>query len=199
MRQILSLLCLLCLTVVCVAQASELTGEQRSAVVTKLSSASKNIKILKADFVQTRTSTMLAAPIESKGTLCFTAPDEVRWSYTSPQSTTLVIKGDSLLIVSGCGRERKGNNRISKAIATVIRESFVGGSAFNERMFLCRIYEEGTNYRVEMKPIRRDMQKMFQCLTITIEKKNLLVQRLELQEKDGNATVIVFRNQKASR
>ncbi|MBQ6047488.1 MAG: outer membrane lipoprotein carrier protein LolA [Bacteroidales bacterium] len=199
MKRILSLLCLLCLTVVCVAQASELTGDQRSAVVTKLSSASKNLKGLKADFVQTRTSTMLAAPIESKGTLSFMAPDEVRWSYTSPQSTTLVIKGDNLSVVTGDGRERKSGNRMSKAMATMIRESFVGGSVFNERLFSSKIYDEGNTYRAELKPVRRDMQRMFQSVTVTFDKRNTLVQRLELQEKDGNATVIVFRNQKASR
>jgi outer membrane lipoprotein-sorting protein len=142
---------------------------------------------------------MLAAPIESKGTLSFTAPDEVRWSYTSPQSTTLVIKGDNLSVVTGDGRERKSGNRMSKAMATMIRESFVGGSVFNERLFSSKIYDEGNTYRAELKPVRRDMQRMFQSVTVTFDKRNTLVQRLELQEKDGNATVIVFRNQKASR
>ncbi|MEO8274639.1 MAG: outer membrane lipoprotein carrier protein LolA [Thermoanaerobaculia bacterium] len=79
-------------------QAPGLTLAQRSeALVDRIRFEQKRLRTLEADFVQYRVSEFLAAPEESRGTFSYSAPDLVRWDYTSPKPVSLVIREDEMV------------------------------------------------------------------------------------------------------
>ena len=60
---------------------------------TSLKEASKNIRSVKADFLQKRTLQILTKPLLSEGKLFFYTPDSLRWEYLSPLRSVMLQKG----------------------------------------------------------------------------------------------------------
>jgi len=55
--------------------------------------ASRNIRSVKADFLQKRTLQILTRPLLSEGKLFFYTPDSLRWEYLSPLRSVMLPEG----------------------------------------------------------------------------------------------------------
>ena len=85
------------LTVVAVLFPSVSLGS--SPETARLERTLKDIRGLKAEFVQIREVSLTGESIEAMGFLAFRPPDGFRLVYTAPESQELVIQGDSLWVV----------------------------------------------------------------------------------------------------
>ena len=65
---------------------------------TSLKEAFKNIRSVKADFLQKRFLQILTKPFLSEGKLFFNTPDSLRWEYLSPLRTVMLQKGSTIQV-----------------------------------------------------------------------------------------------------
>lgn len=121
---------------------------------------------LEADFVQTKSSAMMNEPQVSTGHLVYRAPDFMQWSYRTPQAMTWEIDGEKSNV----------NPQIQKMLRMIM--SSISGDA------------------AEDPKLQKETKKLFREVNITMDEKNEAAKRVELIEKNGDVTVIEFKNTK---
>ena len=119
---------------------------------------------LEADFTQTKTSALMNEPQVSTGHLVYRAPDYMQWAYTSPQTITWEINGTKSNV----------NPQIQKLLR-MIMASIAGNSQEDEKM-------------------QRESKRLFKAVNITMDERNEVAKRVELIEKNGDVTIIEFKN-----
>lgn len=119
---------------------------------------------LEADFTQTKTSALMSEPQVSTGHLVYRSPDYMQWAYTSPQTITWEINGTKSNV----------NPQIQKLLR-MIMASIAGNSQEDEKM-------------------QRESQRLFKAVNITMDERNEVAKRVELIEKNGDVTLIEFKN-----
>ena len=119
---------------------------------------------LEADFTQTKTSALMSEPQVSTGHLVYRAPDYMQWSYASPQQIIWEINGSKSNV----------NPQIQKLLR-MIMASIAGNSQEDERM-------------------QRESKRLFKAVNITMDERQEVAKRVELIEKNGDVTLIEFKN-----
>ncbi len=119
---------------------------------------------LEADFTQTKTSALMSEPQVSTGHLAYRAPDYMQWSYASPQQIIWEINGSKSNV----------NPQIQKLLR-MIMASIAGNSQEDERM-------------------QRESKRLFKAVNITMDERQEVAKRVELIEKNGDVTLIEFKN-----
>ncbi len=90
MKRVLLLIVLAVLGLTVYAQP-QLSESQSQEVMSQLSQAAASMQTIQCRFVQEKTSSMLAEPSVSEGVLFFSAPDKMRWEYTTPYPFALSL------------------------------------------------------------------------------------------------------------
>ena len=119
---------------------------------------------LEADFTQTKTSALMSEPQGSTGHLAYRAPDYMQWAYASPQQIIWEINGSKSNV----------NPQIQKLLR-MIMASIAGNSQEDERM-------------------QRESKRLFKAVNITMDERQEVAKRVELIEKNGDVTLIEFKN-----
>jgi len=119
---------------------------------------------LEADFVQTKSSALMVEPQVSTGHMSYRAPDFMRWEYSKPQTIVWEIDGDKTNV----------NPQIQKLLRSIMA-SVQGQSA------------EDAN-------IQRETKKLFRSVQVTMDEKTHVAKQVELIEKNGDTTIIEFKN-----
>lgn len=171
-----------------------LTEAESQKVVAELTEAAALMQTLQCRFVQEKTSSMLAEPSIAKGTMHYAAPDRMRWEYTSPYAFALVVNGDRIVkVTEGKAEALEGNSsRMYQGIVGIIMGSASGKKLFDTSVFDVVLYDEGTCWRAEMTPKRRDMKRMFSQLVFRFDKKAKGISRVEFKDAGGDVTSIRF-------
>ena len=119
---------------------------------------------LTADFTQTKHVAMMREPQVSQGHMVYRAPDYMKWQYTKPKAVVWEINGT----------ESNVNPQIQNLL----------------RMIMTSVAGEGT----EAAKLQKESKKLFKSVTITMDEKTHVAQRVELVEKNGDTTIIEFTN-----
>jgi len=119
---------------------------------------------LEADFVQTKTSAMLAEPQVSTGHMTYRAPDYMQWAYISPQQLVWEIDGEQSNV----------NPQIQKLLR-MIMSSVAGNSADDPKL-------------------QKESKRLFREVNITMDASGQVARHVELIEKNGDTTTIEFTN-----
>jgi outer membrane lipoprotein-sorting protein len=69
------------------------------AEAARMEAALKELRGVRAEFIQIRSVSLTGEEIEARGTLAFVPPHRFRLAYTTPEPQELVIRGDSLWVV----------------------------------------------------------------------------------------------------
>ena len=123
---------------------------------------------LEAPWRQTRHSPLLKEDLKSSGVVYLQQPDKIHWEVLEPVSKVTVMNGSSAR-----GRFRLPTEKDFKA--TVL---------------------EGEDYTVDLTPLRRDLQLIFSQVTLTVDKKSLLIKSALLRGTDGGWSYLEFGDRK---
>ena len=123
---------------------------------------------LEARWQQTRHSPLLREDLKSSGVVYLQQPDKIRWEVLEPVSKVTVMNG-----TAGRGRFRLPTEKDFRAIVL-----------------------EGDDYTVDLVPVRRDLQALFDQVTITVDKQSLLIKQALLRGTDGGWTLLQFGDRK---
>ena len=177
-----------------------LTETESQEVIALLTQATASMQTLQCNFVQEKTSAMLAEPSVAQGTMHYAMPDRMRWEYTDPYAFALVVNGDRIVKVSdGKTEVLEGNaGRMYQGMVSLIMGSASGKKLFDTSAFDVALYDDDSFWKAVMTPKRRDMKRMFSQLVFRFDKKTNSISRVEFMEAGGGVTSIRFEDIKVN-
>jgi outer membrane lipoprotein-sorting protein len=162
---------------------------------TSLKDSFRNIRSVKAGFIQKRSLPILTKPLISEGRFFFYAPDSMRWEYLSPLRSVILQKGDTLQLYHFS--EGKWKPEMTQAaesrqmVLTEIRQWVQG--RFDESKAFKHQYLSGPPGRVMLIP-GEGIDNFVQRIEIVLSARPGVIDRVEVEEPGGSRTSIEFRN-----
>ena len=177
-----------------VSAQTQLSENQAQDIIRQLTQEASTMQSMQCRFVQEMTSTMLAEPSVAEGTMHYAAPDRMRWEYLKPYAFALVVNGERIVKVTDVTAEvLEGNaGRMYQGMVNLIMGSASGQNLFDKSVFDVVLYDDGSFWKAEMTPKRRDMKRMFSQLVFRFDKKTNGISRVEFVSANGDVTSIRF-------
>lgn len=161
--------------------------------------AAQNAKLtsMNSTFVQEKTLTMLTEKIVSKGDFWFKRNDKIRIEYKTPYSYLLIINGDQMITKDNQKESHvnTSSNKLFKQINRIIIDC-VQGAMLNNKDFSVKVFQNQSQFRLQLTPQTKTIKEFFQTITITLDKKDYSVSELELLEQGGDTTRMRFSDKK---
>ena len=182
-RYILSFVCCL-LSVVLYAQ-----GLSEQKIIQKMTASAESIKTVQCNFTQTKRMKMLSKEQVSQGKMFCQQPDKLRWEYTSPRSSTLILDGTNVRLLKG-DSDNGGRNKFMGEMARLIMNSVAGKCLTDSKAFQVSAKELPTEYIATLLPLKKEMKRLYTKLVLHFDTKQSTVTKVELHEKNGDQTII---------
>lgn len=158
-------------------------------IIEKMVSAAQQIKTVQCTFTQTRHMKMLSKEMVSQGKMSCQQPDKLRWEYTSPKATTLILNGTEARLKKGDAANASQNKFIGE-MARLIMNSVAGKCLADSKTFQVTAKESPTQYEATLLPLRKDIKRIYTKLVLHFDLSKATVTEVELYEKGGDRTVI---------
>ena len=158
----------------------------------ELKSAAGTVTSVKAEFVQEKHMKILARPLVSEGVLLFQGPDSLRWEYTQPiQSILLLHNGKTRRFV------QKGGNLIEDASASlqsmqvVVQEitQWLNGRFDDNPAFAARL-EPGR--KIVMTPREESFARLIQRIEVLLSDRPAVIKSVMIFESVDSFTKLEF-------
>lgn len=177
---------------------TEVTGEQKTALVANIEKAHKQLTTLSASFTQEKTSALLTDKVVQKGTLNYKSPKQLRWEYTSPKAMTVIFSNGKVLLKTGSTTTTNPNKMLNEMGTMLINT--INGSFLKENPdFSTRYYKNKSGQIVTvLTPINKKIQKYYKNIVITLNGSSHLAEKVVLNEANGDATTIIFTDKKTN-
>lgn len=185
MPRSLSIIILLIACYLCVGWADTLVGIQGKA---------GEIKSVAANFIQEKHLKILSKPLISKGTFYYQVPQSLRWEYTYPfQSILLIhngninryIKGNDGL-VEDSGAELQAMQIVLQEITLWLRGRFNDNPNFNA------VLETGP--KVVLTPKEKSFAAIIQRIELILSNQPGIIETVRIYENDYSYTKFMFNN-----
>ena len=160
-----------------------------------LKEAFRNIRSVKADFLQKRFLQILTKPLLSEGKLFFYTPDSLRWEYLSPLRSVMLQKGGTIQIYNfseGVWKpEMTQAVEARRMVLAEISQWFQG--RFDQSKGFKHVYSPGPPACVILVP-GEGINRFIQRIEILLSAKPGVIDRVEIEEPGGSRTSIQFKN-----
>jgi len=160
-----------------------------------LKEASRNIRSVKAEFLQKRYLQILTEPLLSKGRFFFYAPGSLRWEYLSPLRSVMLQKGDTIQLYhfsEGVWKpEMTQAVESRRMVLAEISQWFQG--RFDESKAFTHLYFPGPPARVILAP-KEGINRFIHRIEIVLSARSGVIDRVEIEEPGGSRTSIEFKN-----
>jgi len=161
----------------------------------ELQQESAKIKSIAAHFSQQKYLHILAKPLLSNGRFYFQAPDSVRWEYTSPlKSVLLMRKGNIKRYTMGADAFALDSGGTIESMRLVLQEiSRWSKGEFTKSEYFSATLKEGKEPQIILTPKEKELATMISRIVITLapEKKGF-IQSLKIFENEHNYTIFEF-------
>ena len=178
------------------AQNTAMSGAEAKAFVTKISSETKEIKTLQADFTQTKKMDFLDKSIVTYGKMSLKTPNMLSWKYTKPYQYSIVFKENKIFIndqgkKSSVDAKSKTFEKINKLIV-----GSSNGQMFNDPEFVVRYFKNNSSNIATFIPKSAQLLKYIKQIELQFPKNQSTVSQVNMTEASGDTTNIVFKNTK---
>jgi outer membrane lipoprotein-sorting protein len=155
----------------------------------------RNIRSVKADFLQKRYLKILTKPLLSEGKLFFYTPNFLRWEYLNPLQSVMLQKGNTIQIYNffeGVWKPEMAQAvEATRMVLAEISQWFQG--RFDESKAFKHLYSPGSPARVILIP-GEGINRFIQRIEIILSVRPGVIDRVEIEEPGGSRTTIEFRN-----
>lgn len=178
------------------AQNTAMSGAEAKTFVSKVSSETKTIKTLQADFIQTKKMDFLDKNIVTHGKMSLKTPNMLAWKYTKPYQYSIVFKDNKILIndqgkKSSVDAKSKTFEKINKLIV-----GSSNGQMFNDPEFSVSYMKNATSNIAKFTPKSAQLLKYIKQIELHFPKNQSTVSQVNMTEASGDTTNIVFKNTK---
>jgi outer membrane lipoprotein-sorting protein len=122
------------------------------------------VKSARARFVESRQLAILSAPLESSGTLIYTAPGRLEKHTLAPRAESLVLDGDRLTLENKAQNQRRSFALQQYpeiwALVESMRSTLAGDLAALQRYYQVGLEGSESQWRLTLKPVEPGMQRL---------------------------------------
>jgi outer membrane lipoprotein-sorting protein len=159
-----------------------------------LKEAFRNIRSVKAEFLQKRSLPILTKPLFSEGKLFFFTPDSLRWEYFTPLRSVTLRKGNNIHIYNfseGVWKPELAQAVESRRMVLAEISHWFQGR-FESKAFQ-HFYSPGPPERVVLVS-KEGINKFINKIEIVLSVRPGVIDRVEIEEPGGSRTSIEFKN-----
>jgi outer membrane lipoprotein carrier protein len=176
------------------APASTPSVEQ---ILGELGSASKGLKQLDGEFTQRNRLKLFKQELVSKGRLSFSAPRKVRWEYTSPDPSTLILDGNTATLTAPGTAPRTFDLEKDATMRAVFDQLLlvIGPGALDRAKDDYDLTSSGTVAAPTLLLTPKSaspIAKAFRRIELRLDGKSWLLRSILLVEQNGDEKEIVF-------
>jgi outer membrane lipoprotein-sorting protein len=160
--------------------------------------ASKQIKSISCSFVQYKELSVLSETIVSEGSFYLLDNDKLLWEYKTPYFYKIVINGDKMEIDNSNSKVTfdTRSNGIFRELSNIMIRSVDGSIITDKATFDPSLFESKSELKAILNPKTKELDALFEEIILYFNKRNYLVNKIEMLEKLGDTTTIVLKNQK---
>jgi outer membrane lipoprotein carrier protein len=169
-----------------------------AARLTEIDRRAAEVKDLRAEFEQTRTSPLIRTPMKSSGTLVVRG-DRVRWDTRRPHPSVMTIGGGEIRIHYPEERvlevyEARGDLRELTGSPLpkldVLRKSFSIAAADAAQLG----GDAGKHVALELTPRNEELRKNVARVRVLVDERAACLAMMEMTDPDGDVTRLEFKN-----
>jgi outer membrane lipoprotein-sorting protein len=160
---------------------------------------SAKVSSFSADFTQSKYMKILTKPLVSKGRFYFQAPDSVRWEYTAPVKSILLMSRHGIKRYTHGSRGLVEDGSASTAsMQVVLREiSQWSQGRFTDNEHFAATLQGGREPKIILTPKEKGLSEMISCIVITLSADRPgQLKSVRIEEGAGNYTSFAFSNVK---
>jgi hypothetical protein len=152
------------------------------------------VKSARGRFVERKTMAMLNAPLESSGTLIYSAPSRLEKYTLLPTAESLVLEQDKLTIEYKSRKQRRTlllqDYPVIWILVESIRSTLAGDLATLTRFYRISLEGADDKWRLVLTPLEASMQSVVK--TITIGGSRNRVRTVEIIEAEGDRSLMTI-------
>jgi outer membrane lipoprotein-sorting protein len=158
--------------------------------------AAQNVHTIETDFVQTKRLKILAHPIVSRGKMSYRSPMQLRWEYTSPAQSVLIMNRGDVHRYLRRGDQYVADSSVNvDAMKVVLSEihGWLEGKFTDSKTFRPTL-NSGPPPTVELVPIEPALRQIIAKIVITLGSAEGVVESIDIVENEDASTRIEFVN-----
>jgi outer membrane lipoprotein-sorting protein len=152
------------------------------------------VKSARAKFVERKHMAILNAPLESSGTLIYTAPDRLEKHTLAPRQESLVLERDRLTLENKERNQRRTfglqDHPVLWAFVESIRSTLAGDLATLSRFYQVTLDGSERRWRLTLKPVEAGMQNVVSEIRIGGARNR--VTSIEIIETQGDRSLMTI-------
>ena len=152
------------------------------------------IESIQADFIQEKHMKILAKPLTSKGVFYFRMPNDLRWEYTDPiQSVLLMYNGDTRRYILGKDGWVQDDAAQLQAMGVVLQEitNWLNGRFDENPDFNATL---GPERKIVLTPKKASLAGIISRIVLHLSETPGLMDAVTIHEGEDSFTRLVFQN-----
>lgn len=164
----------------------------------KIVAASKSMQTLYCNFEQRKEMSALSETLISKGKMQYRNDKKLRWEYTSPDTYIFVLNNDKVSMQSGSQKSNldKNSAKLFQRIIKIMLDIISGDGLNDTKNFTAKYFYGRELWIVELEPVQKEMKKMFAKIIMTFNVNDYSADKIEMQGKNSDKTIITLSNKK---
>ena len=188
-------------SVFCVAQNSDFKPVPKNEIqsyIAKMGKASASVTSLQCSFTQKKEIAVLSESVVSKGKLMYKKDSKLRWEYTTPYFYLFALNGDKVYLKNDKSTKQfdTKTNALFKEISVLLVNSISGTGMIDSKKFDAVFYENASKIKVKLTPKNKAIKSILNTIELYFDKSNYMVHSVEMTEATGDATSIIFTDEK---
>lgn len=185
---------ILALLLLCLLTARPVDAESLDEFLVRVERYSAGTRSFICDFRQERTLAIFAKPVVFSGKLYLSRPDRLRWEFTKPIASLLILDGKT---GRRCGEGTPGSefnleqDPVMRLVAGQMR-TWTGGNYRDLQGEFSLELKPGPV--LVLKPRQQGLAAFLSRIEVTFDAKSLQPTRVEIHEEGGDRTLISFKN-----
>jgi outer membrane lipoprotein-sorting protein len=158
-----------------------------------------SVKSLEAQFVQKKTTPILAKPLVAEGRMYFQAPSCMKWEYTSPFRDVLIVNQGKSVHYS---IDRDGNKKVSGGSMSrgMVFQEITGwmNGNFESKNFTAAL-KAGSPNVIVLTPRQKGVGEFIKKIEMSLSDRPGVMNSIKIYEKENTVTLLEFRNVELNR
>lgn len=162
----------------------------------RLAKEAQTLQSIESGFTQVKYLDVFDEKVTSKGKFYYRKSNKIRMEYFRPMDYLIVINDSKLKIVSD-GKKNIMNlssNRMMNQMQDMLTACMIGDLSKMSSNYQLEYFEDSRYYLVKIKPVSKAVQAYIAGIEIYLDKKDMSVYKLRLNETQTNYTEYEFYN-----
>jgi len=171
------------------------TLEQKQLMLEKITESSIKMESLICEFEQVKILSILEEKMISKGKMYYRNDNCLRWEYVSPYIYTFVLNDKTIMMQAENSKKNVidvKSSRFFQEIIKIMMNGINGSGLSDTKNFSVDYYWSETQWKVHLIPLQKEMKKMFSTIKLTFNVKDYSVDKVEMEEQNGDATTVLL-------